>query len=70
MEVRYEKRKDLDPDGSDHGIAAGRLLRRMLNISSSEIKLSAVIAQADADCAVLAVHEKYFGGAEAFPPHP
>jgi len=30
-------------------------------ISSSEIKLSAVIAQADADRAVAAVHEKYFG---------
>ena len=30
-------------------------------ISSSEIKLSAVIDQADADRAVLAVHEKYFG---------
>ena len=30
-------------------------------ISSSEIKLSAVIAQADADRAVQAVHEKYFG---------
>lgn len=30
-------------------------------ISSSEIKLSAVIAQSDADRAVQAVHEKYFG---------
>ena len=30
-------------------------------ISSSEIKLSAVIAEADADRAVAAVHEKYFG---------
>ena len=30
-------------------------------ISSSEIKLSAVIDRADADRAVLAVHEKYFG---------
>ena len=30
-------------------------------ISSSEIKLSAVIAQADADRAVAAIHEKYFG---------
>ena len=30
-------------------------------ISSSEIKLSAVIARADADRAVQAVHEKYFG---------
>ena len=30
-------------------------------ISSSEIKLSAVIDQADADRAVQAVHEKYFG---------
>lgn len=33
----------------------------ILMISSSEIKLSAVIAQADADRAVAAVHEKYFG---------
>ena len=30
-------------------------------ISSSEIKLSAVIARADADRAVAAIHEKYFG---------
>ncbi len=30
-------------------------------ISSSEIKLSAVIARADADRAVQAVHKKYFG---------
>ena len=30
-------------------------------ISSSEIKLSAVIAQSDADRAVQAIHEKYFG---------
>ena len=32
-------------------------------ISSSEIKLSAVIARADADRAVAAIHEKYFGEA-------
>ena len=31
-------------------------------IASSEIKLSAVISRADADRAVAAVHEKYFGG--------
>ena len=30
-------------------------------ISASEIKLSAVIARADADRAVAAIHEKYFG---------
>ncbi len=32
-------------------------------ISSSEIKLSAVIARSDADRAVAAIHEKYFGEA-------
>ena len=32
-------------------------------IASSEIKLSAVIARADADRAVSAIHEKYFGEA-------
>jgi aspartate kinase len=40
-------------------LAACRINIQM--ISSSEIKLSAVIAQADADRAVQAVHEKYFG---------
>ncbi len=40
-------------------LAACRINIQM--ISSSEIKLSAVIAQADADRAVQAVHERYFG---------
>ena len=40
-------------------LAACRINIQM--ISSSEIKLSAVIAQADADRAVAAIHEKYFG---------